>query len=642
MDIILVAVISPVHFTPKNMPATNELLQEGRYRITQEFAHDGSDIVYDAFDTVREANVIVKEIPVRLNKVATLSQRETQKLAFANQAKLLTEIDHESLLHVHDFFSEIDRQYLVMEAVDGDDLNELLERNNSPFDTSDVIGWADQLLDALNYLHAFKPPIIHRNIKPANVKLSSNGKIKLLAFGLADGPDTTVGTMLPDTNADQSNLRYSPLEQIWQGLDAASQKVITNSYDERSERILKEPSDARSDIYSLGATLYRLITAQEPIDALERSIEVLEGKADPLKEPRKVDPRIPAEISDVLMKAMEIKRENRFDSALIMRQVLRTAVVRVKEREAEDNREQEEAAEDIKLVEQTRLEQVRNIVEQKRLEIEAEQKQQSELLEQKLREADEQRIQAEQRAAAAENLVREKEALKAAQTAVAAPSEDLEDEILELHENVSVVFDDSIDTKAEETPFFEEIRVEAVYAKAEETPFVEEIHVEAVHEVVAYEEPSVVHFEPAFVAEPSVHESEGISFGGDYSYEAARSSLPIPAIAGGVVALLVVVAGIWMFMSSGPSPAAQPAPVQTVQQEVQPVAAETNTDATIVDDVPITVESSSASVPDRKAAQNANAQAQAQAKAKKAEADKAKAASGQKKAVTVDDLINDN
>jgi len=319
------------------MPATNELLQEGRYRISQSPTHNGDEKVFEAYDTVRNTNVIVREIPVKLNKVTTLSQQESLKLAFANQAKALTEIEHESLLNVHDYFSEIDRQYLVMEAVEGDSLGELLAKHKRPFPVSQVTDWADELLDALNYLHTRKPPIIHRNINPLNLKFDPSGKVKLLGVGLGAGPDSEFAAM-PQT--DSENLRYSPMEQIWPGLDAASQKVITNSYDDRSERILKEPLDARSDIYSLGATLYFLITAVHPVDPIERSIEILEGKLDPLREPTKVHPQIPAEISDVLMKALEIKRENRYDSALIMRQVLKTAIARVQEREEEETREQ--------------------------------------------------------------------------------------------------------------------------------------------------------------------------------------------------------------------------------------------------------------------------------------------------------------
>src|SRR5688572_10581497 len=225
------------------MPATNELLQEGRYRINQRTPGNGN--VFEAYDTVRNTNVVVREIPVKLNKVTTVSQRESLKLAFANQAKALTEIEHESLLHVHDFFSEIDRQYLVMEMVDGDDLSTVLARNRKPFSVGEVTSWADQILDALNYIHTHKPSIIHRNIRPQNLKLDPSGRIKLLDVGLESGGESDLSL-----SEDGSNLQYSPIEQIWPGLDPASQKAITNSYDDRSERILKEPLDARSDIYS--------------------------------------------------------------------------------------------------------------------------------------------------------------------------------------------------------------------------------------------------------------------------------------------------------------------------------------------------------------------------------------------------------
>src|SRR5687767_14950070 len=170
------------------MPATNELLQEGRYRI-QTASHSGDEKVFEAYDTVRNTNVVVREIPVKLNKVSTVSQRESLQLEFANYAKALTEIEHESLVHVHDYFSEIDRQYLVTEAVEGETLGDLLATNQKPFSVAEVTAWADELLDALNYLHTRKPPIVHRNINPSNLKLSASGRIKLVGVGLESGSD---------------------------------------------------------------------------------------------------------------------------------------------------------------------------------------------------------------------------------------------------------------------------------------------------------------------------------------------------------------------------------------------------------------------------------------------------------------------
>jgi len=205
---------------------------------------------------------------------------------------------------------------------DGDTLEELLRRNNRAFPATDVLAWAEQLLEELGSLHKASPPVIHQNVRPENIVLSPNGKVKLGGVGL------NVARSIGD-----SHLRYSPLEQIWDGLDAASQKVITNSYDERSERVLKSPLDARSDLYSVAATLYYLLTATPPVDPLERSIEMLDGNGDPLRDPSALNSNVPVEVSQVLLKALEIKRENRFDSAAIMRQVLRSSFAKSQDTE---------------------------------------------------------------------------------------------------------------------------------------------------------------------------------------------------------------------------------------------------------------------------------------------------------------------
>lgn len=662
------------------MPATEELLQEGRYRIHQQHSHDGHGSVYEAYDTVRDANVVVKEILVRLNKVTTISQQENLKLAFANQAKLLTEIKHESLLHVHDFFSEIGRQYLVMEAVEGDDLAELLERNNSAFAVSDATNWADQLLDALTYLHTYQPPIIHRNIKPRNIKLNSVGRIKLLAFGLADGSDTKVTTTLSDDSAD-TVLNYSPLEQIWDGLDAASQKVIINSYDDRSERILMEPLDARSDIYSLGATLYHLLTARKPIDALERSIEILEGNDDPLQAPHHVNPNVPTEISDVIMRAMEIRREGRFDSAVIMRQVLRTAVVRVKER-AEEEHDLAEAAEELRRIQQNRNQDAKNLAEQKRLEMEAEQQLQKELMEKQLREAEEQRLAAEAKLAETERLLREKEAAAEMAVNVFPPVRvELEDDLLQLNSEVHTSFDrptnnDSsfADLGAElgfqnnaktESPihtsspsskpvefvpevaapesevraFFDDsaqhlsvepaIHLSVTDLQIDPTPSVEEIEVEAVKEVKV---------EPK--ASYAVDANDDIDFshlGGKPGF-----SLGMPMIAGGIVVLLVVVIGAWMFMGS-----AEPPKTSTQESSASVPASDPNAQSAVPDaqqSIDPAQSASTETAPVEINAADSPAQVrtaqQAPAKPKKPTAEPNKAPT--KKPVTVDDLIGDN
>ena len=655
------------------MPATNELLQEGRYRIGQRAT--GNENVFEAYDTVRNTNVVVREIPVKLNKVATVSQRESLKLAFTNQAKALTEIDHESLPHVHDFFSEIDRQYLVMEPVEGENLAAMLARNGRSFSVSQVTNWANQLLDALHCLHTHKPSIVHRNVSPENINLHPSGKITLLGIGVENGAESA---------DESSDLRYSPIEQIWPGLDAASQKAITNCYDDRSERILKEPLDARSDIYSLGATLYYLITGCEPVDPLERSIDILEGKLDPLREPTKVDPNIPAEVSDVLMKALEIKRENRYDSAFIMREVLRSVLDRIHDRDG-DAREQAEAAEitrraaeankapsgpteeEKRHLEELREEQLRAAEEEKRrlaeveqkklLEAEAQRKREEEQ-QLKLRQEEEQRrkqaeAEAEQRRLAEEQRLKaEAEAQRKAHEERKLAEERAEAEKLQKEKDeaaLAAAFADADEEERVEDNVLE-IPVSAeVMAYREPANEVDEADLAAVLEELEAAEEALAHKSDAPVNDdvlvlenpvdmaPAAAMHETDSDLGDIISVPERSgfSLPMPAIAGVIGLVLVIAVGGW-FMFNGSSQPEKPA-VQAIQT-VPPPAEQTP----VADPIVSTQPEGEATLPVETAATDQTGAASKPAQTAKPKKTDAAKEPEKKKAVTVDDLINDN
>jgi len=315
------------------MIATEEITKTTRYRRDQDFQNGGSP-VYSAIDTASNLKVVIRELPAGLSKIMSLGQQDAFQSAFTEKARVLMSVKHESIQSTLDHYSEGDRHCLVLESIPGSDLAELLEKKKWAFPLHDVVNWADQMLDALHYLHTYLPPLYHHDLRPQNLKLTPGGKIKLLGVGfsqaLEHGPVNS-----------GIELNYRPLEQIWGGLDPASQKVITNSYDDRAERLLRQPPDSRSDVYGVGATLYHLLTGSAPVDALERSIDTLEGKSDPLRSPTELDAGVPPEISDVVMRALELRRENRYDSAVIMRQVLRTSLVRMKEREAVEALEQE-------------------------------------------------------------------------------------------------------------------------------------------------------------------------------------------------------------------------------------------------------------------------------------------------------------
>src|SRR5688500_9980611 len=114
------------------MPATSELLQKGRYRFDSSTPEPGNHAV-QAYDTTSETKVYVKEIAVRLGKVTTLSQQENMRQNFENAARRLTGFSHASLLKVKDFYSEVGRQFLVLEDLDGDDFQTLMGKNKRPF-----------------------------------------------------------------------------------------------------------------------------------------------------------------------------------------------------------------------------------------------------------------------------------------------------------------------------------------------------------------------------------------------------------------------------------------------------------------------------------------------------------------------------
>jgi len=263
-------------------------------------------------------------------KLASSTQREAAAATFMAQAKAISTFRHKSFLPVNDHFSEAGRHFIVTDASAGDTLDSVLAEGIRSFSAAEVSEWVDSILDVLQRIHSFRPSMNYPFLRPWNVLIGPDGQARLLASGTFRF-DPSVNAAAPVVESE-TTISYSPIEQIWNGLDAASQKVIINTYDEASEKVLKQQLDARSDLFSLGALMYHLLTGRRPVDALERSIEIIDGNGDPLESPHAVDSSIPVEISDVVMKSMELKREYRFDSAAIMRQVLKTALVRARER----------------------------------------------------------------------------------------------------------------------------------------------------------------------------------------------------------------------------------------------------------------------------------------------------------------------
>ena len=286
------------------MLSSNAILQK-RYRIVRELGHGGMGTVYEAIDERVNCVVAVKE--------TVLGQRGAAREAFQREAALLANLRHPALPKVTDYFSENDCDFLVMEFIPGYDLAELLDLRGSPFPQSQVLRWAYELLNVLEYLHGQEPPILHRDIKPSNLKLTKTGEIFLLDFGLAKGSFGQMPTLVTSESVRGYTPVYAPLEQI-----------------------LSSGTDVRSDIYSVGATLYHILSGVAPIDAPRRFQQMEEGKPDPLRPIQEFNPQAAPNITAVIHQAMAMSQKQRHLSALAMRKALRDAVEEDERNSAEE------------------------------------------------------------------------------------------------------------------------------------------------------------------------------------------------------------------------------------------------------------------------------------------------------------------
>jgi serine/threonine protein kinase len=284
-------------------PLAQNTLIQNRYLIVHLIGKGGMGEVYLAVDQRLGSAVALKR--------TFFAGDEMLSTAFEREARILARMRHPVLPKVSDHFSEGEEQYLVMEHISGDDLAKRLEAAQKPFPLSWVMFWADQLLDALSYLHSHEPPIIHRDIKPQNLKLTDENHVILLDFGLSK--NSTGQTKISDSGASTGSVvgytpHYAPMEQI-RGIGTSP----------------------KSDIYSLSATLYQLLTNSVPPDALSRADTMLNGAPDPIKSPSEMNTEIPAPVSVVLLHGMEVSQEKRFPSARDMQKALRKAYAQMQD-----------------------------------------------------------------------------------------------------------------------------------------------------------------------------------------------------------------------------------------------------------------------------------------------------------------------
>jgi serine/threonine-protein kinase len=255
-----------------------------RYNIVKKLGQGGMGAVYLADDLrLPGKKWAIKE----MSDAALIDPVERRQAieGFQQEARMLAQLDHLNLPKVVDYFSDFGNQYLVMEFVNGETLEKRLESARGPLPESEVLHYTEQLCDVLNYLHAQKPPIIFRDLKPGNIMIRPDGRIKLIDFGIAR--------------------HFKP------GKSTDTQAMGTPGY-AAPEQYGKGQSDARSDVYALGVTIHHMLTGHDP-------------SSTPFHLPslRQLNPRVSGPLEQVVNRSIEIDPALRWSSVEDLRRAVR-------------------------------------------------------------------------------------------------------------------------------------------------------------------------------------------------------------------------------------------------------------------------------------------------------------------------------
>ncbi len=274
------------------MSLPNGAILDNRYRILELLGEGGMGSVYKAENQRMPGPLwAIKELLIE----AFADPRELReaKDRFEKESTLmgqLTILPHPRLPRIIDRFSENDRYYFVMEFVPGKSLDKLLEEAKAPLPERQVVDWAIQVCEALSFIHSQTPPVILRDLKPGNIMITPQGDVKLIDFGIA---------------------------RIWKpGQKSNTENLGTMTYASPEHLGQTGQTDARSDIYSLGATMYHLLTNEEPTPLDTPPIGSLRGR----------NAAISQRAEEIIIKAMQLDPNRRFQSASAMQTALQSCL----------------------------------------------------------------------------------------------------------------------------------------------------------------------------------------------------------------------------------------------------------------------------------------------------------------------------
>jgi len=267
------------------MPLSSGQIVVQRYKVVRTLGQGGYGAVY----LVEDTRLVGRQVALK----ESFDNSPEAKQQFAIEAQILANVIHNALPRVSDSFVDpAGHLFLVMDYVEGNDLSDIIQRGNVP--EQQAVTWMSEICEAVGFLHQLNPPIIHRDVKPHNIKIRSDGHAVLVDFGIAK--------------------LYNPKKQT-----ARIAKAISSGFSPPEQ--YGGGTDPRSDVYALGATLYCAVTGSVPPEA----INLLDGTAQ-LASPRQLNPRVSAMLEQIILRAMSLDSRQRFATGREMAQALQACL----------------------------------------------------------------------------------------------------------------------------------------------------------------------------------------------------------------------------------------------------------------------------------------------------------------------------
>lgn len=265
----------------------------GTSRVIREIGRGGMSVVYEAYQEALDRKVAVKQLDAPSARSEELAER------FRREGRAYAQIHHAGIIAIHDFVEKDDAFYLITEFVDGVDLSQLLAGGSLPPDCVAAVGAA--VADALECIHEHS--LLHRDLKPGNVMISRKGAVKVMDFGIVKDP------MASDLTRTGT--------------------VVGTPYYIAPEVLGGDGEDERSDIWSLGVTLYELATGRRPFDGVdyqELFAAVRKGRLNPV---RSIAPAVPRRLAKAIERCMERRPDRRWETAAMLARELKSIAGRL-------------------------------------------------------------------------------------------------------------------------------------------------------------------------------------------------------------------------------------------------------------------------------------------------------------------------